>query len=105
MRELSDRLIDVTLTALPIDPESDGEMVVGWNIVETSAEDRAVEPNLPERYTVPVIDHAHPVAVRVVKAVLMELARTAGRDWAQQLRDLAERVQGTTYTDKEAPDA
>jgi hypothetical protein len=101
VRELSDRLIDVTLAALPVDPESDCEMVVGWTVVETSAEDRAVEPNLPERYTVPVIDHAVPVAVRVVKAVLMELAKTAGRDWKRQLHDLAERVEGTTYTDKE----
>lgn len=99
MRELCDRLIDATLAALPIDPESDCEMVVGWNVVETSAEDRAVEPNLPALYAVPVIDHAVPVAVGVVKAVLMELAKTAGRDWALQLMDLADRVENT-YTDR-----
>lgn len=100
-RELCDRLIDATLAALPVDPESDCEMVVGWNTVTTTAEDRAAEPNLPDRYTVPVIDHAVPVAVRVTKAVLMELAKTAGRDWKQQLRDLADRVEGSTYTSKE----
>ena len=101
-RELCDRLIDATLAALPVDPESDCEMVVDWTVVTTSAEDRAVEPNLPERYTVPVIDHAVPVAVRVAKAVLMELAKTAGRDWSLQLRQLADRVEASTHTSKES---
>lgn len=92
MAELPQRLIAVALKALPVDPEGDREMVARWNVVETSEEDRAAEPNLPERYTVPVIDDAFPVAREVVRAVLMELATTASREVALQLLDVADRV-------------
>lgn len=90
--DLPERLIEATLNALPIDPDSDREMVARWNIVVPDAEDRAVEPNLPESYSVPVIDDAEPVAVAVVRAVLMELAKTAPRDFALQLLDVVDRL-------------
>lgn len=68
------RLVSAVLAALPIDPDSDSEMVTGYETVHVTAEDRAAEPALPESYSVPIFGDAEGVARKVVRAVLLALA-------------------------------
>lgn len=92
MAELHVRLVNAVLAALPLEPDSDREMVVRWDESGFTAEERAEDINLPERYFTPVIDDARPVAVEVVCAVLIELAKTAPRGYALQLLDIRDAV-------------
>lgn len=92
MAELHELLIQAALDTLPLDPDSDGEMVVRWKEDGFTEAERAEDINLAEKYYTPVIDDARPVAVEVVAAVLMELAKNVHRPLALQLLDIRDRV-------------
>jgi hypothetical protein len=90
--ELHELLIQAALATLPLDPSTEGDMVVGWKEDGFTEAERAQDINLPEKYYIPVIDDARPVAVEVVAAVLMELAKNVHRPLALQLLDVRDAV-------------
>lgn len=92
MAELPELLIQAALDTLPIDPSTEGDMVVRWKEDGFTEAERAEDINLPETYYIPVMDDARPVAVAVVSAVLMELAKNVHRPLALQLLNIRDAV-------------
>jgi hypothetical protein len=90
--ELHELLVNAALQALPLEPDSDNEMVAKWDVVEHTDAQCAEDVNLPKRYAIPVIADARPVARNVVSAVLMELAKSSDRDTALRLLDLRDHL-------------